>query len=634
MLTWIRKKSSGVFMTIVMGILILAFALWGVGDYFAQSSNDKLATVNGKTITYTEFLNQFTNYRNNMMNQFGEGFDPSYFDSPILKRNYLESMINSELVRQVALENGYTVTAAEIRQTIEEAPAFKDENGQFDKSLYAAFLSQTNQSAQMLQMKLESEQAGQVLNGMFDTTSFVTQAEAEKMALLNKQTRDFNYINISPDQFLDGIEITAEEIETYYSDNSSQFMTDEQVAVNYIELDASDVANSIDVSEQAALEVYESDKERFMKPEQRKAAHILVNDDDDAESLLQEIQDKLAAGEDFAELAKTYSQDPGSATAGGDLGWVSPQDMVEEFDAELFSMESGQISEPVKTQFGYHLIQLNDIKAGEIPVFEAVKADIIQELQAVDAESAFLDRASQLSELVLDAQSGLESAAQASGIEMKTTELFSRAGGQGVAANQDFINAAFSPLVKENLMNSDVIYLSDTHVAFMHINEVKDAELKPLEEVKEGIVSTLKTQKATEQAQDLANQLVNENVTEGQSLSDLAAAHDLEMQTATEVTRVGSSLPFNLVKNVFAMGRPAADSNVVEVLDSNNTDVAVVELLAVNDVDLSTIEDIATESVQLTRNIKNNEQQLLIQALRENADVMINEDLLNQASAQ
>ncbi len=631
MLTWIRNKSSGLFMTIVMGVLILAFALWGVGDYFAQSGNDKLATVNGETITYTEFNSQFNSYKQNMISQFGDGIDPTYFDTPVMRRNYLEGMINNELVRQVAKDNGYTVTANEMRKMIEEAPAFRDENGQFDKSLYASFLTQTNQSAQLLQMKLEEEELGRALNGMLDVTSFVTPLETQKMAALNKQTRDINYINISQEKFIDTIEVTDEEIETYYNENSGQYMTEEMVSVNYIDLNAADVAKDIVIDDVAALERFEENKERFKKSEQRLASHILINDDGDSDDVIKEIQDKLAAGESFEELAKTYSQDPGSADNGGDLGWVSADDMVKEFEEALFTMEVNTVSEPVKTQFGYHLIQLNEVKAAAIPVFEEVKADIIQELQAFDSETVFLEKASELSEQVLDAQAGLEGAAEATGNVMQTTELFGRAGGAGVASEQAFISAAFSPTVKDDLLNSDVINITDTHVVFMHLNEVKPAELKPLDEVKESIVTTLKNEKASEKARMMADEIIEKHNSEGTALADLAAENELEFQTENAVPRTGSTLPFNLVSGLFELGRLEGENSAVTVLDGNGSDVVVVELLAVNEVDLATLEDIKTEAAQLARNVKTNEQQLLIQALRENATVTVNEEMLNQA---
>ncbi|MFC3193618.1 SurA N-terminal domain-containing protein [Marinicella sediminis] len=631
MLTWIRKKSSGVFMTVVMGILILAFALWGVGDYFAQSSNDTLATVNGETITYTEFNSQFNTYRNNMLNQFGEGFDPSFFDTPMMRRNFLESMINNALVKQLALDNGYTITEAEIRETIEQAPAFQDANGQFDKSLYAAWLVQTNQSAQMLQMKLEEEQAGQVLNELFNTTAFVTPFETNKMVQLNKQTRDFDYITVDPAQFIESIELSEEEITAYYDENAAEYMTEEQVSVNYLELNAADVAMQIEIDEAEALQYFESDKARFQKPEQRLASHILINDDGNAEAQLQDIQDKLAAGEAFAELAEAYSQDPGSASSGGDLGWVSPDDMVDEFEDALFAMEVGSVSEPVKSQFGYHLIQLNDIRPPSIPVYEEVKFDIIQELQASQSENVFLDQASLLSEQVLDAGAGLDAAAEATGLSIQTTEFFGRSGGVGLAANPEFINAAFSSIVKDELLNSDVINISDTHIVFLNLSEVKEASLKPLEEVRESIVTALKNDKAADQAREMADAIMAELETGDADLTQAAADRDLEVQQARDIARTGSSLPFSLVKNVFEMGRPA-DDVTAEVLESNGNELAVVHLLAVNDVNPEEMEDKSTDSAQLSRNIKNNEQVLLLQALRESASVTINEDLLNQSA--
>ncbi len=632
MITWIRKKSSGWFMTIVMGLLIMAFALWGVGDYFSQSGSDDLATVNGEVISFSEYTSGFANYRQSMLQQFGEGFDPSYFDSPILRRNYLESMINNKLLRQVAHENGYAVTAQELREAIEQAPAFKDENGNFDKSLYAAFLAQTNQSAQALQAKLADEQATQVVYGMFDQSSFITPAESKKMAMLNKQTRSIEYITVSPDQFKDSVEVTDAEIETYYQDNSVQYMTQEMLSVNYIELKADDVASGIEIDEAEALQYYEDNKDGYGQREQRKAAHILVNDDEGAEATLKEIQDKLTAGEDFAVLAETYSQDLGSAASGGDLGWVSPEDMVPEFDDALFAMEVNTISEPVKTQFGYHIIQLNEIKAPEIKVFEAVKADIVQALQATKAETQFLDEASRLAELVLDAQSGLEQVAETTGYELKTTEFFTRSGGEGIAANPDFLEAAYSTNVKEGTLNSDLINITDTHVAFLHMNELKPAVLKPLEEVKESITTVLTDQKAADEARALATEIVEQVKNSEQKLADVAVDQELELLSDEAVTRTGSSLPFNLVQGVFGLGRPVEGEHSIHVLDGNGSDAVVVNLLAVNEVDLEGIEDLNAEAAQLVRNIKANEQQLMIQALRQAASVVINEDLLSQAS--
>ena len=619
-------------MTIVMGILILAFALWGVGDYFSQSSSDSLATVNGETITYSEYSNQFATYRQNMMNQYGDQLGPDFFDSPMMRRNFLESMINSELYRQAAFDNGYTVTAEQIRSILSDVEIFQNADGQFDRELYAGYLAQTNQSAQALQSRIINEEAAQALNQLFDETAFMTPKEAKNIAVLRNQTRDFDYFLIEASQFNEDVTVSEEEIKAYYDSNSDQFMTEEMVKVDYIELDAEQVANQIDVSEQDALASYEENKERFEKAAQRKASHILINDDDQAQDTLKEIQDKLDQGESFADLAKEYSQDPGSADQGGDLGLVSPGDMVEEFDEALFNMEAGQVSEPVKTQFGYHIIQLQEVKEARIPPFEEVKADIVQELQAKQAQTLFLDKANELSGLVLDAQSGLTQPAEATDLTVKTTEFFPRSGGEGVAANPEFVKMAYTPMVKEDLLNSDVVNLSDTHIAFIHMNQVKPAEVKPYEEVKDTIKTRLVSEKSADRAQQLAQDILAKAQQDNLDLNDMTDDFDVSLVAARDVKRTGSNHPVNLVKGVFQLMGPEKTDDTVHVVNSNSNDVAVVQILAVKSPDADSLTELNQDAAQLERNIKTNEAQLLLQAMRQSAEISINEELLNQQS--
>ncbi|WP_154223630.1 SurA N-terminal domain-containing protein [Marinicella rhabdoformis] len=626
MLTWIRKKSSGLLMTFVMGLLILAFAMWGVQDYFTQSSNDAVAVVNGEKISINEYSQQFSQYRQNLMNQFGEGFDPSYFESPMMKRNFLESMINNELFKQAAADSGYVVTASEIRAIIEDAATFKDASGKFSPELYASFLSQTNQSATILQGKITDGLIATAINDAVDLTNFVTPAEQKSIAALNLQTRNFDYVVVSPQPFLESIELSDEDIKTYYDNHHDQYMTEPQVAVDYIELNAETVAADIQISEQEALEDFEKNKVLYQKGEQRLASHILINDSDDAQTKIASLKQLIDEGADFAELAKENSEDPGSAAQGGDLGWVNSGDMVAEFDEALFSMSEGTVSEPVKTSFGYHLIKLHEIKASDGPIFEEVKNDIVQALQAQKAENLFLDKASELAALVLDAEDNLDSVAEDSGFELKTTGLFTRNSGEGLAANADFREAAFSGLVKDDLQNSDVINISDTHIVFIHINESKEAALKPLEEVRESVAAAVKNEQAKAMADELAEKLLT-SANDGQTLQQLADENDLTLVVATDVKRTGSEHPFTLVANVFSTELNEGDSTVL--LEANGNDVALVKLTQINDADLENV-DLNSETAQLSRNVKANEQQLLIKALREKADVYINEDMLSQ----
>lgn len=617
-------------MTLMMGFLIVAFALWGVQGYFSQSANNELASVNGEEISLNEYNNRLSQQRQTMLNRFGNSIDPSYFESAMFKRNLLESMINSRLLRQMAIDNDFVVTDTEIKSVIEAAPSFKNEQGQFDKQLYAAFLTQTNQSAAYLQQQIRQGLFDTAVNDTIETTAFVTAKEQQKMASLNNQTRDFDYVLLKPSDFIAQVQIDQQQIEQHYNENQNNYMTPEQVSVDYIRINADDIAKEIEVDDQQALQYFEDNKDTYQGSEQRQASHILINDGDDALVKITQLKNQLDNGAVFAELAKQNSQDPGSKDSGGDLGWVKSGEMVPEFDAELFKMEKGKISEPIKTEFGYHLIYLKDIKPAQEPVFEAVKADIIQALQAQQAETLFLDKVSELSSQVLDAEDNLDAVADQSGVAIQTTELFDRNSGQGIAENPAVREAAFSAIVKDELQNSDAINLSDTDIVFIHLNQVKEAELKPLEEVKQSIEDTLKNNQAAELAQQQADAIAAQINSQDKTLAQLAEAEKLTVVNAKQVKRSGSSYPYNLVKNVFSMDKPAQDKTITAVQQADGNELAVVTLTAVQDGKVDAQADLTAESAQLLRSLKANEQQLLIKALREASSIQINQELLEK----
>ena len=641
MLSWFRNNTSSVGMIILIGLLILSFAFWDVQSYFNQSVNGVVATVNGEEISSSDWQQQFSNYRQNMMNQFGQNLEADYFDSPMIRRGFLDSIINGKLMEQLALENGFVATPEALRQRIQSFPAFQNENGQFDKESYAFFLNQRGQTPAGFESLIRDEIVRVAMNDFVSESQFITPAEAKSHRMLTNQLRSFDYFLIKPADFQEAIEPTEEEIQAYYDENTDRYMTEELVSVDYIELKASDIADSVEITDADAEAEFEKNKESYKKAEERKTAHILINvaanaSDEDKAAALQKIEDlkaQIDGGADFAEIAKEHSDDPGSGAQGGDLGWVETGDMVAPFEEALFAMEANTVSEPVLTQFGYHLIQLSEIKEGGYPDFSEVKDQVVSAMQALDAESLFLGRANDLSGAVLDAESGLQGVAESLGYELKTTELFSRSGGLDVAANPEFISGAFSVDVKDELRNSDAISLSDTHVVFMHLAEHKNPEPKPLEEVQDSIVLAIKSEKAQEQARGLAQEAIDQINAGDTTLEDAAVANGTEVVKATEIGRTGSSQPFNLVRNVFTLSRPAEDGeNKAVQLESNGTDIAVVKLL---DVIVKEEEEGAestdqAQTAQLERNIRNNELQLLIAALREASSITVNEDLLQQ----
>ncbi|WP_395375092.1 SurA N-terminal domain-containing protein [Marinicella sp. W31] len=636
MLSWFRNNTSSVGMIILIGLLILSFAFWDVQSYFNQSVNGAVAVVNGEEITVSEWQQRMSNYRQNLLNQYGQDIEPDYFDSPVIRRDLLNQLINEKLMLQMASENGFVATPELLRDSIQSQPIFLDENGQFNKENYAFFLSQRGDTAASFESRIQNDLMASAVNRLISDTHFITPAESKSHRMLTKQLRSFDYFLIKPADFQEGIEPSTEEIQAYYDENADRYMTEETVSVEYVELQASDIAAAVEIDEAEAEAEFEKNKESYKKEEQRKTSHILVNvaanasDEDKAAALekIQGLKTQIDGGADFAQLATENSDDPGSP--GGDLGWVETGDMVAPFEEALFAMEVGTISEPVLSQFGYHLIQLNEIKEGGYPDFSEVRDDVIGAMQALEADTQYLERYNDLEIAVLDSESGLQGVADSLGLELKTTEFFSRSGGAGIAANPEFISAAFSAEVKDELGSSSAINLGDTHVAFLRLVEHVQPERKPLEEVQASIVLAIKTEKAQDQARELADQVVAQ-INSGESTLEAAAeTNGTEVVKAADVARSGSSQPFNLVRNVFKLPRPAegVDPKAVQV-ESNGTDLAVVKLInvVVKEDEENTDQ---TQTAQLERNVRANEMVQIITAMRELSSVTINEDLLSQ----
>lgn len=636
MLTWVRKNTSSIGMIILIGLLILSFAFWDVQSYFNQSTNSAIAVVNGEEITFSEWQQQFGAYKQNMMSQFGENLELDYFDSPMIKRGYLDQIVNAKLLQQAAKSSHFVATPEQLHNTIQSFPVFQNEGGGFDKQSYSFFLKQRNQSPAMFEKRVEEDLTTAALNEMVTNTQFVTTEEANSYYKLAKQKRNFNYFLVKPSDYESEIEPSDDQVQVYYNENASQFMTQEQVAVEYIELNIADIASNIEIPEEDARKQFDDNHDMYKVDEKRKAAHILINlavdaSEADKKSALEEISSikkQIDAGKSFAEMAKEHSQDKGSALSGGDLGWVEEGDMVAPFEETLFAMQKDTVSEPVLSQFGYHLIQLNEIKEAGYPEFSEVRDEIIAAMQAERSEEIFMEQSAQLSSDVLDAENSLQEVADNNGFEVKVTELFSRVGGEGITANPEFISAAFSPSVKDELLNSDAINISDSHVVYLRIHEHKQPEAKTLEMVKEDIIQAIRRDESQQKAQQVVDDLVEKINTDKLTMAAAAEEVDTEIVSAVDVSRTGSAQPFNLVRNVFKLSYDKTNNPVMS-LKANGNDLAIVKLekIIVPEVDQELDQ---AELAQLENNIKNNEIQLLVASLRESASIKINEDLLNQ----
>ena len=631
MLSLIRKNATGLGMTLLMGLLVITFSFWGVQNYLTGSNNDAVATVNGKKISVDEYNRKFAQYRQRLMNQLGENFDPAQLDNPTVRRQFLENMIESEVLRQQAGQGGFIVTPQQLRDAIQQAPIFQID-GQFSKEAYANFLRNRGQSARAFEQTLSDEMTAGAIADLVSASAFATDKEARQAWKLAKQTRDFAYLVLSPQQFSADYEPEAAEIEAYYNEFGDQFMQPEQVNVEYIELSLDDLARQMPVSEDEIRQVYEERKNNPVAAEKRQAAHILITPENDSPEAdkkalekAQALYQQLKNGADFTELAKAESQDPGSAAQGGDLGMVAQGVMVPEFDQALFSMGYDQISEPVKTKFGYHII-----KTAPYPAYEDIKNELAQELRLDKADEAFLNKANELETQVLESYDSLDEAAEKAGLTIKQTGYFDRASATGIAAHPNFQNAAFSTEVLEDGRNSDVIDLGDNHIAFVKLLGHKPAARKSLDEVRDTIVTALKAQKGQQLALAAGEQMAAA-VSAGQPLTELAKEKGYELKQATQVSRSDASVPRELLMKTFALPKPA-EGTVVRAIPLSQGQVAVVVLKGVHNADTAKMneDELKAMKLQIQRNAARNDLQAVLEQLKNDADIVVFEDKFNQ----
>lgn len=628
MLRDIKQKSSGLGFKIVMALIIISFVFWGVGSSLISAGNDSAATVNGEKISINDFNQANQSSRNRLSQQFGDNLGTEYFDSENFKRGVLNQLVNTTLLKQEAAKFDYDVAPNTIKNYIESSPGLQID-GKFSKEAYANYLAQANKSAELLQRDIKDDIMSSALPKLISASAFTLNSEIENQYKLNKQKRSFDYLQFSSKDYEDKVEVSEEEISSHYNEFGSDFMTTEEVSVNYIELSTADLLEDISVEEEEIQTYYDAKKDTLLTAEKRNAQHILLTvTDNEAEVkvAIDKISERINQGEDFAAVAKDVSEDPGSAKDGGNLGWISKGDMVEAFDEKLYSMNVGEISEPVLSSFGYHIIKLSEIKSPEVPALEELRETLVEELKLEKAEEAFLTKADELSTIIIDSDNVFELASEDSGLEIKTTELFSNGRGVGTAANQNFSTAAFSDLIKIDGETSDMIDLGENHIAYIHINEHKPPVIKALEEVSEEITSKLKSEKALELVNIEVTAFVDKINAGETSLADIATEFEKTIVAAQDIERIGSKEPFNLVKNVFSL-KLIDESSLTTFVESANNSLAIVELKTITSADTSGLneEESSTISTQLQRTSSNNEMTNITEILRNDASISVNE---------
>lgn len=570
MLQNIRDNSQGWIAKTIIGVIVVLMALTGFDAIIQSTSNSQnAADVNGEKITQSSLNAAVDMQRRQLIQQFGKDFDASLLDDKLLRQASLDSLVDRTLLLQGAKEAGMGFSDASLDQLILQTPAFQVD-GKFNAARFDQILQQQGMGRMEFRERLKQDVLVSQLQASLAASNFVTDAELENFVRLDKQTRDFASQTIHIDT--KSIDISDDELKAYYDEHKDQYMSPEQVVVEYVELRKESFFAQAEASDEELQALYQ--KEIANLAEQRRAAHILleVNDklsDEQAKAKLAEVAERLKQGEDFAKLAEEVSQDPGSASNGGDLGFAGPGVYDPEFEKSLYALKKDEFSAPVRSSFGWHLIKLLDVQAPEVPSFDSLKAKLEREVKAQQVEQRFVEAAKELEEASFEA-SDLAQPAQELGLQVQTSGAFGREGGEGVAANRQVVQAAFSPEVLEDGANSGAIELDPDTTLVLRVKEHKKPTLLPLEEVSAGIRDTLSRKKASEAAKAEGEALLAQ-------LRD-GGASGKDWKVVEAATRSQEGVEPEVLQALFRMAKPEDGKSSFAGLTLNNGDYVVLRL--------------------------------------------------------
>jgi peptidyl-prolyl cis-trans isomerase D len=581
MLQAIRDKVTGWIAYGIIFLISVPFALWGVNSYLGGGEAQPAATVNGEEISLRDLDQAYANYRQRLSQLFGGSIPESFASESMLREQVLGQLVEEIALRQYTQEQHYRIGDEELNRIIRSMNVFQRDE-QFDTEIYQSQLRSLGYSPLGFEEELRRTNAMQQLQSGILATAFEAPLLEKQFTSLNNQTRKTRSLTYRVDTA--AIQPGADEIERLYLSQADRYHSPEEVRIDFIELSLDGIQQSIEVEEGDVYARYQENRASYTSTEIRDASHILitVKGDEDANPALARItaiRERIVAGESFADLAREVSEDPGSASDGGSLGEVERGIMVQPFEAALFSMEVGQLSQPVKTSFGWHLIKLDSISGGEIQSFDTVKSALQDEIRAELAEGQIYDLVENVANLVYEQSDSLQPTAEQLDLTIQTSDWFDRVSGTGIAIEPKIRQMAFSAEILQQGLNSEAIELDNNRVVFIRLNQLKPAAVRPLDQVQDLIRSEIITTQAREQSMS-AGLAALADLKAGKTLDDLAQEWSASISDYGFVERNQSGVDSAILGRSFSMSKPE-QGPVFEGLPVANGNYAIIELSAV-----------------------------------------------------
>jgi peptidyl-prolyl cis-trans isomerase D len=553
MLQKIRNNIQGTIAKIIVAFIAIPFAVFGI-DAFFTGGVPEVARVNGEVITEPELAQGIELERRRLLSQMQDNVDSALLDEQRLRGPVLDSLIERKLLRQLAEQAGFRAGDSMINQVIVDDETFHD-NGVFSQGRFQGILASNGMSPALFKQMLGEEIVITQLIGGVAASEFVTEPELRDIARITQQTLDVRYLTLPVAEYTDDTEVPVSRIAEYYETNKSDFQTLEVVRLEYLELRLEDMFQPVEEAD--LLAEYDRRMKAFEAQTERLAAHIMLTSlgDDEAKQRLNELRDRTVAGEDFAQLATEHSEDSGSAANGGELGFSAGDAFPAEFEAALALLQPGEVSQPVQTQSGWHLVKLLEMRAQDAPSFEEMRSEIETALQRREAEPKFVERSEQLADLSFNSD-GLAEAATALGLEVKVSPELGRRGVEGLFSDARIIAAAFSKDVLQEKQNSELIELDAEHALVLRLQEHKPSRQMELAEVEEQI-RTLLTESMVREKVLADGEVILAALKAGQSIEENAVAGGREWQQVLKHRRGAPELASEVSDAVFTTARGA-----------------------------------------------------------------------------
>lgn len=639
MLQTIRERASGLVLWVIAIVITLSFALFGVNSYFQSGRNIAAIKIDGEEIDLQTVINRFYQRRSEEERELpvgSRGLSSTRLQE--LQEEVVEGLINEELSRLWAVRSSVITTDARVAHYIRnEVPAFQYE-GKFNRAAYQSYVRSQGYSEPYFEnVVLRTSLATYEMQQALLMSGFDTLDATKEMLARQDEKRDFSYLLIDPERFHSEITLTDEAIAAEYEANKEDYIAPERARFEYLVLDTEALIKSeteeLDIASEDIAARYEVMRDTYVTEETRQVRHILLSTDnlsdeerDTLPAQIAQIRADIVEGTlSFEEAAKRFSQDTATAEFGGNLGFFGRGMMVDDFEAVAFSLAEGELSEPVQTEFGYHLLRVDTISPSETEPLEVVSEQIERDLKLEKAQQLLIDKADHLANLVWEMPDSLEPAAEEMGLEVIQTDYLERDDTTGPLRYYAVSEAAFSPELIESRTNSDVITVSNDRRIVIRVVEYQPTEQRTLEQVRSELSQKLTAEAASKKAEEFAQTLIGE-LEKGASLAELSEQNDLSEPQSITTTRSDRALPAEIIEAAFTL-LPTEQTTLASVTSLSDGSAALIHLFEVKREESYSASELRDYQQMMSYGRATEELDAVRSALREQAKIVIKEDL-------